>query len=299
MKMSDQYACEEYRAIMPQMEKFCGYAPNNIPQLQNISDYLAQTTGFTLRPVQGLLSARDFLNALAFRVFFSTQYIRHHGNPYYTPEPDICHELIGHVPMFADPSFAEFSHKIGLASLAASDEDIDRLASCYWFTVEFGVLREGNDIKAYGAGLLSSFGEMEWACANKPSIECRESGGMMQHHPDLEKPELRPFNPLDAAVQPFPITTYQPVFYCADSLNDAKKKMDSFCDSLARPFFPQYEPLTQSIVISKAVTRAPRTTTLHRQSEKQKEYFENLGREASSAKIAGQTEEEGDKRATM
>ena len=80
--------------------------------------------------------------------------------------------------MFADPSFAEFSHKIGLASLAASDADIARLASCYWFTVEFGVLKEKDDVKAYGAGLLSSFGEMEWACAKTPSIECRESGGM-------------------------------------------------------------------------------------------------------------------------
>jgi phenylalanine-4-hydroxylase len=198
-------------------------------------------TGFALRPVAGLLSSRDFLNGLAYKVFFSTQYIRHQSRPLYTPEPDICHELLGHAPMFADPDFAEFSQEIGLASLGASDADIERLASCYWFSVEFGLLREGEGVKAYGAGLLSSFGELDYAC--NPST----TGD--------KKPILSPWCPIEASKTTYPITTYQPKYFVAESLSDAKAKMRTFCEDLPKPFHARYNRLTQAVWVDRSVKR--------------------------------------------
>jgi phenylalanine-4-hydroxylase len=268
--LQDAYACKEYREIMPLMEKHCGYSKSNIPQVKDISDFLRSRTGFQLVPVTGLLSSRDFLSGLAFRTFFSTQYIRHSSRPLYTPEPDICHELMGHAPMFADSDFADFSQEIGLASLGASDDDIRRLASCYWHSVEFGVLQEPNSkkpfdpislgsksvaIKAYGAGLLSSFGELEWACKiRKPLSPGEPKPAPSKDAPvGLDAPKLLPWNPSVAAETAFPITTYQPTYFVASSLADAKDKMRDFCEQLNKPFYARYNSLTDSIWVDRNV----------------------------------------------
>eukprot|EP00429_Kryptoperidinium_foliaceum_P086660 CAMPEP_0176187330 /NCGR_PEP_ID=MMETSP0121_2-20121125/2337_1 /TAXON_ID=160619 /ORGANISM="Kryptoperidinium foliaceum, Strain CCMP 1326" /LENGTH=475 /DNA_ID=CAMNT_0017525857 /DNA_START=209 /DNA_END=1636 /DNA_ORIENTATION=- len=237
-----RYACKEFLHSMSLFKENCGYSRENIPQQRDISEFLRKRTNFQMRPVAGLLSSRDFLNGLAFRVFFSTQYIRHHSQPLYTPEPDICHELLGHAPMFADRDFADFSQEIGLASLGASDEDVDKLAHCYWHSVEFGLCREGGQNKAYGAGLLSSFGELEYACG--------------ADHPGADQPpELKDWDPQVAAHQAFPITKYQPVYFLASSLGDAKQRMREYCEGLQRPFFALHNAQTNTIHIDRPVRR--------------------------------------------
>ncbi|CAG8446297.1 13570_t:CDS:10 [Acaulospora morrowiae] len=229
------HACKEHQYVFPLLIQNCGYREDNIPQLETVSRFLKDCTGFTLRPVMGLLTSRDFLNGLAFRVFHSTQYIRHHSKPLYTPEPDVCHELLGHAPLFCDPDFADFSQVKNLLCYSgsrisgASDSDLEKLATIYWFTVEFGLCRQGGEIKAYGAGLLSSFGELEYSLTDKP--------------------EKLPFDPYKTSVQSYIVTEYQPIYFVAESFKDAKQKVREFAKTLNRPFSIRYNPYTESIEV--------------------------------------------------
>ncbi len=134
-----------------------------IPQLRDLSEKLQMLNNFRLAPIEGLVETRAFLSWLGKRTMLCTQYVRHHSRPDYTPEPDVVHEFIGHIPVFTNPDFADFSQFIGKGAVIANEEQLAQLGRLYWFTVEFGLIEEGREIKAFGAGLLSSYGELEHA----------------------------------------------------------------------------------------------------------------------------------------
>jgi phenylalanine-4-hydroxylase len=200
-----EFACQEYllgaeRLVLP---------TTRVPQLREVDQRVAALTGFHIQPVPGLVPTRDFYGALARRTFFSTQYVRHHSVPFYTPEPDIIHEIIGHANMLASDVFADLYEAAGRASLRAkSDAALEFFSRVFWFTLEFGVVTERGEPRAYGAGLLSSFGEIDV----------------------FRDADLRTWN-LEAMGQlPYDITRYQPVLFTADNFTTLVTELRSFFD---------------------------------------------------------------------
>ena len=180
-----------------------GISNDRIPQLSEMNRRLKELTNFRLAPVEGLVDTRAFLSWLSWRTMLSTQYIRHHSRPEYTPEPDIVHEAIGHIPMFTNPAFADYSQFIGHGARIATDEQIEELGRLYWFTVEFGLVQHEGQVKAYGAGLLSSFGELE--------------------HAFSDEVERRPFDLEQVINHEFTYSDMQPVLYVIPSYAELKE----------------------------------------------------------------------------
>ncbi|HEX6278931.1 MAG TPA: phenylalanine 4-monooxygenase [Pyrinomonadaceae bacterium] len=184
-------------------KKDLGISTERIPQLSEMNRRLKELTNFRLAPIEGLVDTRAFLSWLSWRTMLSTQYIRHHSRPEYTPEPDIVHEAIGHIPMFTNEAFADYSQFIGHGARMATDEQIEELGRLYWFTVEFGMVEHEGDVKAYGAGLLSSFGELE--------------------HAFSDEVERRPFDLEQVINHEYTYSDMQPVLYVIKSYAELKE----------------------------------------------------------------------------
>src|SRR5690606_28974822 len=127
-----------------------------IPQLSALNPRLEAATGFRMLPVAGLVPSRRFLGRLGHLAFLAAQYVRHPSAPFYTPEPDVIHELVGHAATLAVPELGELNRALGQAAGAADADTLTAIERVYWHALEFGAVDEGGGIKALGAGLLSS-----------------------------------------------------------------------------------------------------------------------------------------------
>ena len=198
-----RYACAAFRDAVGAL----ALPRDRIPQLDEVTASLEPITGFRYVPAAGIVPIREFYGNLADREFHSTQYVRHPSAPLYTPEPDLIHEVIGHANLLADPQFAELNRLAGEAARRAETEaGVQYVADVFWFTIEFGVLWEDGELRAYGAGILSSYGEIE----------------------EFRSMEIRPIDFHEMGTIDYDITKYQPTLFAAESMGRLVDEVGAF-----------------------------------------------------------------------
>ena len=134
-----------------------GLSAEQVPDLRDVNQRLSMLTGWRAVPVEGFIPAGDFFSSLAQRRFPTTVTVRPLASLDYITEPDIFHDVFGHVPLHADPVFADFLQSFGqVATRAQTEEQTTWMARLFWFTVEFGLIRERGAMRLYGSGLISS-----------------------------------------------------------------------------------------------------------------------------------------------
>jgi phenylalanine-4-hydroxylase len=201
-----EHACAEFLAGKDALR----LPTDHVPQLEEISERLRGLTGFAYQPAAGLVPLRTFYGSLADRRFWSTQYIRHHSVPDYTPEPDMIHEVMGHGNTLASERYCRLYEAAGRATRRLeTDLALQFFSKMFWFTLEFGVVREDGDTKAYGAGILSSPGEMDV----------------------YRDKSMAPLDLVAMGTTDYDITAYQDVLYLAESLAQVEDVIGGFWDS--------------------------------------------------------------------
>lgn len=192
-----EHACQEYLDGIEQI----GLRADSIPNLAEVNQRLEPLTGWNATPVSGFLPPDAFFEMLAARRFPTTTWLRSRESMEYTPEPDIFHDVLGHVPMHAHPVFADFLQHYGkvCATIMGDKDKLERMGRLFWFTVEFGVIRQNGGIKLYGSGLISSHGESTYVI----------KGG----------PEIRDFNLEQVLEQQFKVSEMQKVLYAVESFD--------------------------------------------------------------------------------
>lgn len=194
--------------------KAIGLKDDKVPDLRVVNNNLKNMTGWSSHGVPGYLPAKSFFAFLAARQFPTTITVRPKTSMEYLPEPDIIHDVFGHVPLHADPVFAEFLQTYGKAALHTNDpKHTERLGRIFWFTVEFGLINEDGKLKLYGAGLISSDGE--------------------GHHAlESDEVERRPFDFKTVCNTSFEIDHYQPILYVLDSFEQLRDAMNSYAERI-------------------------------------------------------------------
>lgn len=203
-----QYPLVEQRAHEAYLKglEVLGLNNERIPQCVEVSNILRDTTGWSVVPVEALISFESFFQLLADKKFPAASFIRIPAELDYLQEPDIFHELFGHCPMLTDPTFANFTHEYGKLGINATHKERVYLARLYWFTVEFGLIQSALGPKIYGGGILSSYGETLYAL-------------------DSDIPERRAFDILTILRTPYRYDIMQTVYYVLNSLDDLYQVM--------------------------------------------------------------------------
>jgi phenylalanine-4-hydroxylase len=208
----ERRACREF---IDNQHRF-GMTPDAIPRFDALNDVLARSTGWTLIGVEGLLPELVFFDHLANRRFPVTWWIRKPEQIDYIAEPDLFHDLFGHVPLLLNPVFADYMEAYGKGGVKAHGigaEALVNLTRLYWYTVEFGLIRQDDGLRIYGSGIVSSKGE---------SIHCLESAAPNRLGFDLQRIMRTRYR----------IDSYQKTYFVIDSF-----------EQLMQATFPDFTPI--------------------------------------------------------